>query len=199
VASIVEHAANTFERDLGAVVEQVDIKLPNPFEYFVAYWGPYTALEHIVALEHGADPTQTHPKIAELAERTGNMLAVDHLRAALYQREEIHRAFAEIFLDHDLLIWPTTSITAYPHPGEEGGPTEVEGVRVPEPTMENQRLTEAVSHAGYPAISVPAGFTADQLPVGLQIAAGHGQDGAVLNAAAALEAAAPWADRRPPV
>ncbi|WP_422631212.1 amidase family protein [Pseudomonas silesiensis] len=61
----------------------------------------------------------------------------------------------------------------------------------------NQRFTEAVSHAGYPAISVPTGFTSNGLPVGMQIAAPHGRNDAVLNAAAVVEQVAPWAAVRP--
>jgi aspartyl-tRNA(Asn)/glutamyl-tRNA(Gln) amidotransferase subunit A len=51
---------------------------------------------------------------------------------------------------------------------------------------------------GQPAASVPCGFTADGLPVGLQIVGRRFADVAVLKAAAAFERLRPWADRRPP-
>jgi aspartyl-tRNA(Asn)/glutamyl-tRNA(Gln) amidotransferase subunit A len=50
---------------------------------------------------------------------------------------------------------------------------------------------------GQPAASVPAGWTADGLPVGLQIVGRRHADATVLAASAALEAARPWSDRRP--
>jgi aspartyl-tRNA(Asn)/glutamyl-tRNA(Gln) amidotransferase subunit A len=48
-----------------------------------------------------------------------------------------------------------------------------------------------------PAASVPCGFTADGLPVGLQVVGRRFDDLGVLQAAAAFEAVQPWADRRP--
>src|SRR3989442_13920812 len=60
-------------------------------------------------------------------------------------------------------------------------------------------LTYAISLTGLPVISVPCGFTTAGLPVGLQIVGRRRAETAVLRAAAAFEAAAPWADRRPPV
>jgi len=46
---------------------------------------------------------------------------------------------------------------------------------------------------------VPAGWTADGLPIGLQIIGRHLDDAAVLRASAAFEAAAPWRDEWPPI
>ena len=50
---------------------------------------------------------------------------------------------------------------------------------------------------GEPSASVPCGFTRDGLPIGLQITGRRFEDVTVLRASAALEAARPWADRRP--
>jgi aspartyl-tRNA(Asn)/glutamyl-tRNA(Gln) amidotransferase subunit A len=46
-------------------------------------------------------------------------------------------------------------------------------------------------------LTVPAGWTAAGLPVGLQIIGPRFADALVLRAAAAFEAVQPWADRRP--
>jgi aspartyl-tRNA(Asn)/glutamyl-tRNA(Gln) amidotransferase subunit A len=48
-----------------------------------------------------------------------------------------------------------------------------------------------------PASSVPCGFTADGLPVGLQVVGRRFDDLGVLQASAAFEQIQPWADKRP--
>jgi Asp-tRNA(Asn)/Glu-tRNA(Gln) amidotransferase A subunit family amidase len=50
-----------------------------------------------------------------------------------------------------------------------------------------------------PALSVPAGWSTEGLPVGLQIVGRRYRDDEVLRVGAALERARPWAHRRPPL
>jgi Asp-tRNA(Asn)/Glu-tRNA(Gln) amidotransferase A subunit family amidase len=196
VREIVRQAASVFATDLGAHVDEIVIDLPDVFDYFIGWWGPQSAMlnEDLEAAGEGADPDEQH---RPLLKRAYAMSAVEYARVQFEQREAIHRAFAEVFLDHDLLVWPTTPMAAYPHPGDARGPTTVAGQQARLPGLQNQRYTEAISHAGYPAITVPAGWTDDGLPVGLQIAGHHAADAAVLIAAAAFEEARPWAQRRP--
>ncbi|MHB8505043.1 MAG: amidase [Acidimicrobiales bacterium] len=52
---------------------------------------------------------------------------------------------------------------------------------------------------GQPAISLPLHWTADGLPVGVQLVAGAGREDLLVEVAAQLEAARPWSSRRPPV
>jgi aspartyl-tRNA(Asn)/glutamyl-tRNA(Gln) amidotransferase subunit A len=66
-------------------------------------------------------------------------------------------------------------------------------------TLQRSYLTYAFSVLGVPAISVPCGFTRDGLPIGLQIVGRPRHEATVLRAAAAFEAARPWAHRIPPV
>jgi amidase len=114
----------------------------------------------------------------------------EKLRSVLWERV---RRFMERY---DLLILPT--VAGKPFPVEQPYPTELQGKPV-ENYMQWFFLTYALSVTGLPVISVPGGFTRDGLPVGIQIVGRRRQEASVLRAAAAFEAAAPWADRIPPV
>ena len=52
---------------------------------------------------------------------------------------------------------------------------------------------------GFPAVSVPCGFSDSGLPIGLQIAALPYQDNIALQAANAYQEATEWHKRRPPI
>ena len=60
-------------------------------------------------------------------------------------------------------------------------------------------MTYAITLTGYPAISIPCGFTQEGFPVGLQIVGRKLGETTVLKAAAAFEALSPWRDKRPPL
>ena len=112
------------------------------------------------------------------------------LRSVLWHRV---RAF---MATRDLLVLPTVAVP--PFPVEQPYPTEINGKPLDNYTQWFN-LTYGITVTGLPAISVPCGFTRDGLPVGLQMVGRRRQDATVLRAAAAFEAAAPWADRIPPV
>jgi len=114
----------------------------------------------------------------------------EKLRTALWHRV---RTFMET---RDLLILPTVAVP--PFPVEQPYPSEINGKPLDNYTQWFF-LTYGVSVTGLPAISVPCGFTQGGLPVGLQIVGRRRQEAAVLTAAAAFEAAAPWERRIPPV
>ena len=59
--------------------------------------------------------------------------------------------------------------------------------------------TQLFNQTGQPAISLPLHWSAGGLPVGIQLAAAMGREDLLLQVAAQLEVAAPWADRKPPV
>ena len=60
-------------------------------------------------------------------------------------------------------------------------------------------FTPPFNGTGQPAISLPLHWSADGLPIGVQLVAAFGREDLLLRVAAQLEAAQPWAERRPPV
>ena len=92
----------------------------------------------------------------------------------------------------DLLLTPTLGAPP-PRLGELGGP---------EGGGRTSALVPYTTHfnvSGQPAISLPLAWNDAGLPIGVQLVAAYGREDVLLRVAAQLEAAQPWADRRPPV
>ena len=88
-----------------------------------------------------------------------------------------------------------TPVIATPPPpiGYLSGPEG--GMRV----REVLQFTAQFNVSGQPAISLPLYWNADGLPVGVQLVAGYGREDVLVQVAAQLEAAQPWASRRPAI
>lgn len=93
---------------------------------------------------------------------------------------------------HDLLLTPVIA-TPPPPIGYLTGPEGAMRVR------ELLQFTAQFNATGQPAISLPLHWTAEGLPVGVQLVAAYGREDLLVRVAAQLEAAQPWATRRPPV
>lgn len=104
---------------------------------------------------------------------------------------EVHRLeqqVASFFLGHDLLISPATACRPYAADGSP--PREIEGRDASQGGAEPFGML--ANACWNPAISIPAGFTSDGLPVGLQIVARRHRDDQLLRLARIMEQVAPW-------
>ena len=101
--------------------------------------------------------------------------AETYIRAQMY-REEIHRAYAQLFERSGLLLTPTVGCEAF------------DASLVAPPTVPDWGafLFDA-NLAGLPACAIPMGRGRDGLPISLQITGPRGADGAVLAAAEHIE------------
>jgi amidase len=89
------------------------------------------------------------------------------------QRGEMFRRMRSFFDTYDLLLCPTTIVP--PFPVEQRYVAECDGVKL-DTYVDWLMIVHAITLAACPAISIPCGFTADHLPVGLQIVApGRGE------------------------
>jgi len=102
-------------------------------------------------------------------------------------RTLVRRDFEKAFERVDVLAAPTTPSVAFKH-GEKADPLAM---------YMNDLYTIPASMAGLPAISVPCGFNAAGLPIGLQLIGRALDEATLLRAAHAYEQATPWHDKRP--
>ena len=101
-------------------------------------------------------------------------------------REKIRAMFETI----DLLLTPTTPVPAF-DAGLDSPPGYGDNI------ISWMSYTYPFNLTGQPAASVPAGFTADGLPIGLQMVARMNCETDIFRAAAAFEHARPWAHVKP--
>jgi aspartyl-tRNA(Asn)/glutamyl-tRNA(Gln) amidotransferase subunit A len=118
--------------------------------------------------------------------------AADYVRAH-WKLELLRRTIDDAFTDFDLVVLPTRRHT----PRTVDASIKREETDKPRnPELEN---TGQFDVYGIPAISVPCGFTAAGLPVGLMIAGPRFSESRVLALASAYERATEWHSRRPPL
>ncbi len=99
---------------------------------------------------------------------------------------------------HDLLLMAT--VAEPPNRlGELQAATDEDVPRALKALLPSLWLTCWVNLTGQPSISLPLHWTADGLPMGVQLVARAGREDLLLQVASQLERALPWSDRHPPV
>lgn len=136
-----------------------------------------------------------------LERRTKQTVAIARLlpsaavKRALASGERIAARVNKIFEQHDLLLTPT--ITKLPR--DVGA---LDGLGTLDASLRSLPMiayTAIWNVCGNPAASVPAGFSEDGMPLAVQLIARPHDEPTILQVAAQLEQAQPWAQRRPPV
>jgi aspartyl-tRNA(Asn)/glutamyl-tRNA(Gln) amidotransferase subunit A len=150
-----------------------------------------SAAYHDVALRQGRTRHYT-PDVRALVEMGRLVTGADLLKAEQFRRV-LMADFARLLTDADIILGPTEPVTAPPI----GAATVRVGEAEESALAATWRLTYPYNLTGMPAISLPCGFDADGLPIGLQIAARPLGEAVLLRAAAAYEAAHDWKDHHP--
>jgi aspartyl-tRNA(Asn)/glutamyl-tRNA(Gln) amidotransferase subunit A len=194
VAGAVRAAAFSF-KEMGCMVEEIDNVLTSP----EADWVALVLSETMAAFEDRIEEwrPQAYPLYLPFLDLAGVFTNKDICRIQ-FNRYKLWEEVRGIFMQYDVLITPTTAVTAFgidePGPGPLG-PTEIAGVEIG-PTGWVP-FTLPFNFTWQPAASVPCGFDAAGLPIGMQIAGNLLEEATVLRAASAYEAAHPWRGRRP--
>jgi aspartyl-tRNA(Asn)/glutamyl-tRNA(Gln) amidotransferase subunit A len=132
------------------------------------------------------------PDVRTLVEMGRLVTGPDYLKAEQY-RTALMDAYREVFESVDVVIGPTTPITAW-----KRGEWTVQVHGKPESVLAaSWRFTYPYNLTGLPAISVPCGFDRDGLPIGLQLAARPFDEMTVLRVAHAYERSHEWKERWP--
>jgi aspartyl-tRNA(Asn)/glutamyl-tRNA(Gln) amidotransferase subunit A len=118
---------------------------------------------------------------------------IDYVEAS-HRRNSLRASFLEIFQSVDAIVTPTVAVTAFP--AGALGVDQVDGIAV-DRHLGWSPFSWPINLTGLPAASVPCGFDADGLPIGLQIIAPWLDEDLIVRIAAAFEAARPWARFRP--
>jgi aspartyl-tRNA(Asn)/glutamyl-tRNA(Gln) amidotransferase subunit A len=141
----------------------------------------FAGLAALYGEEFRRDPNQFDPDIAVQIERGLTLTAVD-FAGAMYLRNEMFNVLVNFFERFDLLVTPTTPVTAWQLP--HLGPSTIEGKTVA--ARAHAVFTPLFNHTFVPAISVPCGLV-DGLPVGIHVIGRRFEDTVVLRAAQAIE------------
>jgi len=132
------------------------------------------------------------PDVRTLVEMGRLVSAPDYLKAEQLRTvlmEDFRRALDRV----DVIVGPTTPITAW----KVGEWSVKVGNRSESVLAASWRFTFPYNLTGLPAISVPCGFDAEGLPIGLQIAGRPFDEPTVLRVAHAYERTHEWKDRMP--
>ncbi|WP_433442011.1 amidase [Nonomuraea sp. CA-141351] len=186
-AEVTATAPAVFER-LGARVEQVELDLWEAEDAFRTYraWN--------YALSFG-DLTGLGPNTAWNVEQGRKVTGADLARAE-QARSRLYQRMAAFFDTYDVLIAPVSQVP--PFPIEQPYVDEINGEKLPD-YLAWMRSAYWISVLHAPAASVPAGFTSDGLPVGVQIVGRPFEDARVLRVARAFEQATGYGLRHPPL
>ena len=190
VADIVA-AQGTVLEAMGAVVESAAPELGEAEDTFrtLRAWHFQASYGELLA----AHPDEFKPSLAENI-RLGESQTGQDIARAYRQRTALSQRMAAFFDRYDALVLPVSQVP--PFPADEEFPADING-QVQKTYLDWMRSCYLITVTGCPAISVPAGFTAEGWPVGVQIVVRPNAEHRLLQIAKAFEQATLVGERRP--
>jgi amidase len=192
VAAVVRRQAAVFE-DAGAVVTEEHPLLTSAEPAFrtLRAW----RFQHLFGGMVDKRPDAFKQSLADNI-RLGAELTGADVAKAYQQLTSIQDRVQAFFRRHDVLVLPVSQVP--PFDAEQEYPTDINGV-AQATYLDWMRSAFLITVTGCPAISVPAGFTPEGWPVGVQLVAAPRRERRLLEVAHAFEQRTRVGDRRPPV
>jgi len=191
VVNICKQAVAVFSEVLGCQVEEASPDLHDAPAIFQTLRAGNMAATQGGLLAQWRDKMQ--PNLVWNIEQ-GLKLSAAEMGKAEMARTLLWERARRFFETYDLLLVPAAA--ALPFPFTTISPPEVAGRKM-DNYVEWLGLSYGITLTGLPSICVPCGWSANGLPVGLQIVGRRLAEASILRAAAAFEQARPWHDRRP--
>jgi aspartyl-tRNA(Asn)/glutamyl-tRNA(Gln) amidotransferase subunit A len=188
VLEITHQAVVVFE-SLGCHVDLVEKVIDDPIDLWTSEF--YAGIGTRLQKQYRETPQLLDPALVAVIRQALDQ-PLDVYYANVFKRYAFRETMRRFFENYDLLLTPQTPIPAFDVAIDV--PREFPNRNI----CSWQYYTYPFNLTGQPAASVPAGFTADGLPVGLQIVARINREIDIFAAAAAFEQARPWAHRQPP-
>ena len=116
----------------------------------------------------------------------GRLLTAADVARAEVKRTELYHRMRQFMERYEFFVLPVSQVP--PFDVKQPYVTEIEGVAM-DTYIDWMKSCYYISTTGHPAISVPAGFTDEGLPIGLQIVGRHQDDWGLLQIAHAYEQA----------
>ena len=189
VLEVFRRGLHVLESDLGATLVAAQPGWADPGPIMDALIAADTDLREMRRMQAELDCFRS-PSIRALLDRDWS---AEDLTSALVARHGICALMAEYMDGYDLVVSPTVSVLPFALTDE--GPRDDTGALME--ISEWCPFTQVANMTGQPAASVPAGRSANGLPVGIHFMGHMFQDLLVIRAAAAFEAASPPVDRWP--
>lgn len=180
--------------DAGAIVEEVELGWTREVaDAWGEHWSVYLAAWFGDTLPEFGD--RMDPTVRRLIEHGLKMDAVTFKRLELV-RQRAWEQLAVVHRSFDAFLCPTMAQLPLPIDTDEYAQYYMQD----DGRYHALDMTSQFNFTSpCPALSVPAGWSDDGLPVGLQIVARKDRDDVALRIGAAVEAVRPWANRRPAI
>lgn len=174
---------------------QRDIPPLAPDPSYASILDPYVAILTAEAYEFHKEYVARTPELYQAATlkriRAGADVTLSTYVKSRRRMDQIRHSVERLFADVDVLITPTTPVPPLTL-AELADPSTARPLE-----LRMLHNTRPLNMLGLPAISVPCGFTTEQLPIGLQICGPPGGESTVLRLARAYERAAGWHQSAP--